>query len=99
MYAKVTEFAYLLHYEFVGTTRDPASLSNRLLPAEAGKNNCIFYLGHQMVRLQHWRPFERLWLAGAFDLHQREQRTSFGPWQILEVLSLSINQLPEEITS
>ena len=38
MHAKVTEFANLLHYEFVGTrTRDPASLSNRLLPAEAGK--------------------------------------------------------------
>ena len=41
MHAKVTEFANLLHYEFVGTTtrtRDPASLSNRLYPAEAGKN-------------------------------------------------------------
>ena len=38
MHAKVTEFANLLHYEFVGTTtRDPASLSNRLYPAEAGK--------------------------------------------------------------
>ena len=38
-HAKVTEFANLLHYEFVGTTttRDPASLSNRLYPAEAGK--------------------------------------------------------------
>ena len=37
MHAKVTEFANLLHYEFVGT-RDPASLSNRLFLAEAGKN-------------------------------------------------------------
>ena len=43
-HAKVTEFANLLHYEFVGrttTTRDPASLSNRLYPAEAGKNSPI----------------------------------------------------------
>ena len=42
MHAKVTEFANLLHYEFVGTTtRDPASLSNRLYPAEAGKKDSI----------------------------------------------------------
>ena len=37
----VTDFANLLHYEFVVTTtrrtRDPASLSNQLLPTEAGK--------------------------------------------------------------
>ena len=43
MHAKVTEFANLLHYEFVGTrTRDPASLSNRLYPAEAGKNWTLY---------------------------------------------------------
>ena len=38
---KCTEFANLLHYEFVGrtTTRDATSLSNRLFPAEAGKKD------------------------------------------------------------
>ena len=43
IHAKVTEFANLLHHEFVGTTtrRDPASLSNRLYPAEAGKNKAL----------------------------------------------------------
>ena len=44
MHAKVTEFANLLHYEFVGTTTtttDPASLSNRLYPTEAGKKQYV----------------------------------------------------------
>ena len=52
MHAKVTEFANLLHYEFVGTTtRDPASLSNRLYPAEAGKNRLskLAIMGTQTV--------------------------------------------------
>ena len=55
MHAKVTEFANLLHYEFVGTTtRDPASLSNRLYPAEAGKKLMVFAIHVTQCHLKYF---------------------------------------------
>ena len=59
MHAKVTEFANLLHYEFVGTTtRDPASLSNRLYPAEAGKKCALLGVRKVLKQLSDYHVFK-----------------------------------------
>ena len=58
MHAKVTEFANLLYYEFVGrrTTRDAASLSNRLYPTEAGKKSKNSFFSEGVCKISGQLP-------------------------------------------